>query len=127
MVGITAVTKLDSLVKGNKSTLMNSSVIFLTFSSEEIFQKIVFQCPCQKPQSTLYGASFLFVPALALFIVGILVNNVTWRLFTGCCYRTRSTHHGCRKGSVYLVKIIMQALVAPAAWIFIGFIDGRSA
>ncbi|XP_014664842.1 PREDICTED: protein FAM26F-like [Priapulus caudatus] len=125
MVGISAVTRLDNIIKGNKTTLMNSSVIFLTFSSEEIFQRIVFKCPCQKPESTLYGASFLFGPALALLIVGVLVNNVTWRLFTGCCHRTRSTQHGCRKSSVYLSRIITQALVAPAAWIFIAFVDGR--
>ncbi|XP_076304955.1 calcium homeostasis modulator protein 6-like isoform X1 [Tachypleus tridentatus] len=119
-----AFKKLGSAVQNHQASCVNGVVVVITLSSEEIFKKVAFQCPCSQPKSHLYGGCFLWAPALVLFILGILINTVTWRLFHGCIHRAHETSHGFKRGSYYCIRIIAQAVVAPSAWLFVSLLDG---
>lgn len=71
----------------HQSALGYSLVTLLTVGTERIFSTAVFQCPCTASWNLLYGLVFLLVPALALFLLGYVLNARTWRLLTGCCAR----------------------------------------
>lgn len=101
-------------------------VALLTAGGEQIFSSVVFRCPCND-LNFLYGMVFLLVPALALLLLGYILNKKTWKLFTGLC------QHGaklCRWGKLaatgmVLVQISFTALVAPSSWIAVALLSGN--
>lgn len=119
-----ALSKITGTVRDHEVSFVNGIVVVVTLSGEEVFRKVAFLCPCTKPSSEVYGASFIWGPATVLFTLGIVINNVTWRLLHGCCYRSSSTSHGLKKTCSVCLTIITRSLVAPSAWLFISFLDG---
>lgn len=110
---------------GSWTTIFNTVLIVVTISGEKAFNALSFSCPCAYPQNVYYGGCFLFVPAFCLFLVGILLDSKTWRITHGWFYRHKSTSHGCRRSCYYWMNIFSQSLVAPIAWLFIGFLGGE--
>ncbi|KAI4539419.1 hypothetical protein MG293_010811 [Ovis ammon polii] len=96
-------------------------VSLLTVGGERIFSSAVFQCPCSAAWNLPYGLVFLLVPALALFLLGCMLNGSTWRVLTGCC--SRGCCAGLRKAWVCL-NISVSALVAPLIWVSMALLGG---
>nr|XP_025858100.1 calcium homeostasis modulator protein 6 [Vulpes vulpes] len=91
-------TVLDLQLKQHRA-LGYGLVSLLTAGGERLFSTAVFQCPCSAAWNLPYGLVFLLVPALALFLLGLVLNARTWRLLTGCCARSsRSRARGCGAG-----------------------------
>lgn len=101
-------------------------VALLTAGGEQIFSSVVFRCPCSE-LNVLYGLVFLLVPALALWLLGYILNKRTWKLLTGVCQHRAKL---CRwrklaASLLVLVQISSTALVAPSSWIAVALLNGN--
>ncbi|XP_071327103.1 calcium homeostasis modulator protein 6 [Trachinotus anak] len=111
----------------NKQTNLGFGLVaLLTAGGEQIFSSVMFKCPCNK-LNFLYGLVFLLVPALALLLLGYILNKKTWKLLTGLCRRREKL---CRwktlaTTGVVLFQISTTALVAPASWIAVALLNGN--
>uniref|UniRef100_A0A8C6X512 Calcium homeostasis modulator family member 6 n=1 Tax=Naja naja TaxID=35670 RepID=A0A8C6X512_NAJNA len=117
---------LDFIVNHQK-ILGYGAVSLLTAGSERIFSVVVFNCPCNS-WNTLYGGMFLLMPALILFLLGLLLSARTWKVLTGCCSKGRPCR--CPRGNRlqrHLQVIgfaILSAAVAPLTWISVALLGG---
>ncbi|XP_070823002.1 calcium homeostasis modulator protein 6 [Chaetodon trifascialis] len=111
----------------NKQTNLGFGVVaLLTVGGEQIFSSVVFRCPCNE-LNFLYGMVFLLVPALALLLLGYILNKKTWKLSTGLCqHRAKLCHWRrlCATGMVF-AQISTTALVAPTSWIAVALLNGN--
>ncbi|XP_054843859.1 calcium homeostasis modulator protein 6-like [Eublepharis macularius] len=104
------------------------AVSLLTAGSERIFSVVVFKCPCNS-WNLLYGSVFMLVPALILFLLGLLLSTRSWRVLTGCCAPgrlSRAGHRGriCRYLRI-LWLVVIGAAVAPLTWIAVALLGGH--
>ncbi|XP_037376175.1 calcium homeostasis modulator protein 6-like [Talpa occidentalis] len=122
---VTSILKMLPKLFESRSNLEYGLVTLLTAGGESIFTTAVFQCPCHPTWNLPYGMVFLLVPALALFLLGFMLNTRTWRLMTGCCRRNRSQSCTCgfQRLKVFL-RISAIALVPPLTWVAVGLLGG---
>ncbi|KAM6968026.1 calcium homeostasis modulator protein 6 [Aplochiton taeniatus] len=100
-------------------------VALLTACSEQIFSSVVFRCPCSN-WNFWYGMVFLIVPALALLILGYILSNKTWKLFTGLCLRnSKFRWNNIWSGCTIFVQITTASVVAPTSWIAVALLNGN--
>ncbi|CAJ1087235.1 calcium homeostasis modulator protein 6 [Xyrichtys novacula] len=114
-------------IANQQSSLGFGVVALLTAGGEQIFSTVVFKCPCSPDLNFVYGIVFLLVPALALLLLGYILNKKTWKLFTGVC-RSGERSCGCRRMSAamyVLFQITAFALVAPLSWIAVALLSGN--
>ncbi|XP_022239592.1 calcium homeostasis modulator protein-like [Limulus polyphemus] len=111
-------------IKKYQVSFVNGTVVMITVVGETIFKYVAFKCPCSQPDAFLYGSSFICGPAVILFIIGMLINNTTWRLLYGCAKRSHHTNHGPKRSAYYCTEIIVRSLVAPGTWLFVSFLEG---
>ena len=100
-------------------------IALLTAGGEQIFSTVVFKCPCSR-WNLAYGMVFLLVPALALFVLGYLLNPKTWKLMTGLCLQ-KSKLCQCKKllaRTIVFYQITATAAVAPFSWIAVALLNG---
>ncbi|KAJ0065778.1 hypothetical protein NL108_018404 [Boleophthalmus pectinirostris] len=101
-------------------------ISLLTAGSEQIFSKVVFQCPCDQ-LNFLYGVVFLLVPALALITLGFILSKKTWKLVTGLCRREEKVCGSCSRVKS-LANVIFQistfVFLAPSTWIAVALLNG---
>ncbi|XP_072687563.1 calcium homeostasis modulator protein 6 [Canis lupus baileyi] len=120
-------TVLDLQLKQHRA-LGYGLVSLLTAGGERLFSAALFQCPCSAAWNLPYGLVFLLVPALALFLLGYVLNARTWRLLTGCCARSsRSRARGCGaglRGAVVCAQLGASAAVAPLTWVAVALLGG---
>ncbi|KAK2815418.1 hypothetical protein Q5P01_025885 [Channa striata] len=111
----------------NKQTNLGFGLVaLLTAGGEQIFSSAVFRCPCSE-LSFLYGLVFLLVPALALLLLGYILNKKMWKLVTGLCQGKAKV---CRwrklaATGTALFQISTTALVAPSSWIAVALLNGN--
>ncbi|KAL4657461.1 protein FAM26F-like [Arapaima gigas] len=115
-----------SFVQKQQTSLGFGLVALLTAGSEQIFSAVVFRCPCSTWNFT-YGIVFMLVPALVLLVLGYILSNKTWKLFTGLCRRKRKLlrfKYACTVAMVFL-QVTSTALVAPVSWIAVALLNGN--
>ena len=108
-----------------QSNLGCGLIALLTAGGEKIFSTVVFKCPCSH-WNFAYGMVFLLVPALALFVLGYLLNQKTWKLMTGLCLK-KSKLCQCKKllaRTIVFYQITVTAAVAPFSWIAVALLNG---
>ncbi|XP_041648813.1 calcium homeostasis modulator protein 6 [Cheilinus undulatus] len=115
------------LTIANKQTSLGFGVVaLLTAGGEQVFSSVVFQCPCSPELNFVYGLVFLLVPALALLLLGFILNKKTWKLLTGLCRKEKPC--SCRKlaaAVTILAQISCSALVAPTTWVAVALLNGN--
>ena len=101
-------------------------VALLTAGGEQIFSSVVFRCPCNE-LNFLYGMVFLWVPALALLLLGYILSKKTWKLLTGVCQRRAKLCRckGLTATGMVLFQISTSAMVAPSSWIAVALLNGN--
>uniref|UniRef100_A0A914CXW5 Uncharacterized protein n=1 Tax=Acrobeloides nanus TaxID=290746 RepID=A0A914CXW5_9BILA len=105
--------------------VLNGLIIVSTIGGQSLIGRLTFSCPCAYPLNIYHASTFIFGPALALFVFGLLINPNTWKLIHGCCNRSRGTSHPVGTAIVYWLQIVAQSLIAPIAWLFIAFLSGN--
>ncbi|KAK6482255.1 calcium homeostasis modulator protein 2 [Huso huso] len=117
--------KFVSLFFKSKDVMIFNGLIALgTVASQEVYSVFAFSCPCSPERNYLYGLTAIGVPALAVFLIGVMLNRNTWKLVFEC--RTR----GCRSlsstaGFALLGSIVGRAMVAPFTWTVISLLRGE--
>ena len=102
---------------------MYCSMVALTMGVQEIFQQVVFNCPCKRHFE--YGLAFLCGPAILLFFLGIFLDDTLCR--TG---PERDTEKAMRSPVCHYFKSLFTifyamtlASVAPVAWLVLSFLQ----
>ncbi|XP_028324929.1 calcium homeostasis modulator protein 2-like [Gouania willdenowi] len=118
--------KFVSLFFKSKDVMIFNGLIALgTVASQTAYNVFAFHCPCSPGRNYRYGLAAIGVPALVLFLVGIMINRNTWDLVSECRLRR------CRKLSgaaafTLLGNIIGRAAVAPLTWAVISLLQGQA-
>ena len=100
-------------------------MVALTMGVQEIFQQVVFNCPCKRHFE--YGLAFLCGPAILLFFLGIFLDDTLCR--TG---PERNTEKAMRSPVCHYFKslftifyAITLASVAPVTWLVLSFLQQK--
>nr|XP_046258899.1 calcium homeostasis modulator protein 2-like isoform X2 [Scatophagus argus] len=118
--------KFVSLFFKSKDVMIFNGLIALgTVAGQTAYNVFAFNCPCSAGRNYRYGLAAIGVPALAFFLVGIMMNKSTWDLVSECRLRK------CRKLSgaaafALLGTIIGRAVVAPLTWTVISLLRGQA-
>ncbi|XP_053447600.1 calcium homeostasis modulator protein 6 isoform X1 [Nycticebus coucang] len=100
-------------------------VTLLTVGGERIFSATVFQCPCTAAWNLSYSLAFMLVPALALLLLGFLLNARLWFMLTGCC---RSEVSSISASKLHVVRECLEvtaaALLTPLVWVAVALLGG---
>lgn len=118
--------------QGSKKTVIFSSLIVFTLVMEEIFETVVFRCPCKNHLA--YGLLFLLGPSVILLVAGILLNPNTWWL---CNVLSMKHQHydvnqncSCKKSKqrlcrvlVLVIDIFFKSLISPTIWLILSFLQ----
>lgn len=116
---------LSLFFKSKDVMIFNGLVALGTVGSQELFSVVAFHCPCSPARNYLYGLTAIGVPALALFIIGVILNNHTWNLVTECQYR-RTKNCSAAPTFLLLSSILGRAAVAPITWSVISLLRGEA-
>ena len=102
---------------------MYCSMAALTMGVQEIFQQVVFNCPCKRHFE--YGLAFLCGPAILLFFLGVFLDDTLCRI--GPERNTekamRSPVCGYFKSLFTIFYAVTLASFAPVAWLVLSFLQ----
>lgn len=118
--------KFMSLFFKSKDVMIFNGLIALgTVGGQTAYNIFAFTCPCSLSRNYLYGLTAIGVPALVLFLVGVMLNHNTWDILSECRLRR------CRKLSgvamfALLASIIGRAAVAPVTWSVLSLLRGEA-
>lgn len=115
-----------NIAQKQQTTLGFGLVALLTAGGEQIFSAVVFRCPCSS-WNFAYGTVFLLAPALVLLVLGYILSNKTWKMFTGLCLR-KPTQVRLKNICVFFkvfLQITTTAMVAPISWIAVALLNGN--
>nr|XP_057933207.1 calcium homeostasis modulator protein 2-like [Doryrhamphus excisus]XP_057933208.1 calcium homeostasis modulator protein 2-like [Doryrhamphus excisus]XP_057933209.1 calcium homeostasis modulator protein 2-like [Doryrhamphus excisus]XP_057933210.1 calcium homeostasis modulator protein 2-like [Doryrhamphus excisus]XP_057933211.1 calcium homeostasis modulator protein 2-like [Doryrhamphus excisus] len=116
--------KFASLFFKSKDVMIFNGLIALgTVASQTAYNVFAFDCPCSPGRNYYYGLAAIGVPALAFFIVGIILNKRTWDLVSE--FRLRKFRKlSAAAGSAVLGSILGRAVVAPLTWSVLSLLQG---
>ncbi|XP_030060719.1 calcium homeostasis modulator protein 3 [Microcaecilia unicolor] len=111
--------------QSNSESVMNGICGILALASVKIYSYFDFNCPCLPHYNMAYGMGVMFIPPIALFLCGLIVNRQSvimleeWKRPTGR-----------RKKDLAIVKfmcfsVIQKAMIAPMVWIIVTLLDGK--
>ncbi|KAG7333974.1 hypothetical protein KOW79_002381 [Hemibagrus wyckioides] len=111
--------------KSKDVMIFNGLIALGTVASQTAYNIFAFECPCSAQRNYLYGLAAIGVPALAFFLIGVMLNRSTWDLVSECRIRK------CRKFSgaaafALLGSIMGRAVVAPVTWSVISLLRGEA-
>ncbi|XP_026135186.1 calcium homeostasis modulator protein 2-like [Carassius auratus] len=111
--------------KSKNVVIFNGLIGLGTVASQTAYNIFAFHCPCSPKKNYLYGLVAIGAPALAFFVIGVMLNRNTWDFVSEC--RTRK----CRKLSLsaafaLLGSILGRAVVAPINWSVISLLRGEA-
>ncbi|XP_018549573.1 calcium homeostasis modulator protein 2 [Lates calcarifer] len=118
--------KFVSLFFKSKDVMIFNGLIALgTVASQTAYNVFAFDCPCSSGRNYLYGLAAIGVPALAFFLIGIMLNNSTWDLVSECRLRKCWKLSGATAFAL-VGTIIGRAVVAPLTWVVISLLQGQA-
>ncbi|XP_061084827.1 calcium homeostasis modulator protein 2-like [Conger conger] len=111
--------------KSKDVVLFNGLIALGTVASQTAYNVFAFDCPCSSGRNYRYGLAAIGVPALVLFLIGIILNKNMWTLVSEIRLRA------CRKVSVaatfaLLGSIMGRAAVAPVTWSVLSLLRGEA-
>ncbi|KAK7901551.1 hypothetical protein WMY93_018320 [Mugilogobius chulae] len=118
--------KFVSLFFKSKDVMIFNGLIALgTVAGQTAYSVFAFDCPCSSKKNYYYGLAAIGVPALVLFLVGVMLNRSTWDLLAECQLRR------CRKLSAaaafaVLANVVGRAVVAPLTWAVLSLLQGQA-
>ncbi|XP_072292908.1 calcium homeostasis modulator protein 2-like [Eucyclogobius newberryi] len=111
--------------KSKDVMIFNGLIALSTVAGQTAYTVFAFDCPCSPKRNYYYGLAAIGVPALVLFLVGIMLNRNTWDLLAECRLRR------CRKLSAaaafaVLASVLGRAVVAPLTWAVLSLLQGQA-
>ncbi|XP_055027001.2 calcium homeostasis modulator 1 [Misgurnus anguillicaudatus] len=113
-------------LQANQESFMNGICGIMALASAQMYSSFEFTCPCLPDYNYAYGVGILVVPPIWFFLLGFVLNNnisvltEEWKRPVG----KRRKDPGVLR---YMFSSMTQrALIAPAVWIAVTLMHGRS-
>lgn len=113
-------------LQANQESFMNGICGIMALASAQMYSSFEFTCPCLPDYNYAYGIGILVVPPIWFFLLGFVMNNnisvltEEWKRPVG----KRRKDPGVLR---YMFSSMTQrALIAPAVWIAVTLMDGKS-
>ncbi|XP_020644587.3 calcium homeostasis modulator protein 2 [Pogona vitticeps] len=116
---------LSLFFKSKDVMIFNGLVALGTVGSQELFSVVAFHCPCSPARNYIYGLAAIGVPALALFVIGIIWNNHTWNLVSEC-HKRGTKNFSAAANFLIFGSVMGRAAVAPVTWSVISLLRGEA-
>ncbi|XP_063162209.1 calcium homeostasis modulator protein 3 [Candoia aspera] len=111
--------------QSNSESVTNGICGLLALASVKIYTIFDFNCPCLVKYNMAYGLGIMFIPPVALFLCGLIVNRQfvvmleEWRRPTGDRRKNPSIiRYMCS-------SVVQRAMIAPIVWILVTLLDGK--
>lgn len=118
--------KFVSLFFKSKDVMMFNGLIALgTVAGQTAYNVFAFHCPCSPARNYLYGLAAMGVPALVLFLVGVMLNHNTWDILSECRLKRCWKLSGVALFAL-LASIVGRAAVAPITWSVLSLLRGEA-
>ena len=114
------------LLRNSKRSLLYATIAALTIGLQELFESVVFDCPCER--HFVYGMAFLWAPSFLLFLPGILLEKKLWRKFPRRIYKTENAEKPITRQFrtlLFTLEMFVRASVAPIAWLVMSFLQQK--
>ncbi|XP_058043644.1 calcium homeostasis modulator protein 2 [Ahaetulla prasina] len=116
---------LSLFFKSKDVMIFNGLVALGTVGSQELFSVVAFHCPCSPTRNYIYGLAAIGVPALALFVIGVIWNNHTWNLVAEC-HKRGTKNFSAAANFLIFGSVMGRAAVAPITWSVISLLRGEA-
>ncbi|TRY56166.1 hypothetical protein DNTS_002524, partial [Danionella cerebrum] len=114
------------ILQSNQESFMNGICGIMALASAQLYTSFEFNCPCIPEYNYSYGISMLVIPPIWFFLLGFVLNNNVsmlaeeWKRPMGERRKDPSVlRYMC-------VSISQRSLIAPAVWISVTLMDGKS-
>lgn len=113
-------------LQANQESFMNGICGIMALASAQLYSTFEFTCPCLPEYNYAYGVGILIVPPLWFFMLGFVLNNnisiltEEWKRPTGQRQKESAVLR------YMLCSMTQRALIAPAVWIAVTLMDGKS-
>ncbi|XP_005160176.1 calcium homeostasis modulator protein 1 [Danio rerio] len=114
------------ILQSNQESFMNGICGIMALASAQLYTSFEFNCPCIPEYNYSYGISMLVIPPIWFFLLGFVLNNNVsmlaeeWKRPIG----QRSKDPAVMR--YMCVSISQRSLIAPAVWISVTLMDGKS-
>ncbi|XP_076001755.1 calcium homeostasis modulator 1 [Genypterus blacodes] len=113
-------------LQSNQESFMNGICGIMALASAQMYSAFEFSCPCMPEYNYNYGIGLLVVPSIWFFLVGFVMNNNVSVL----AEEWKRPMGKRRKDPTILrymfVSMAQRSLIAPAVWICVTLMDGKS-
>ncbi|KAI7811171.1 calcium homeostasis modulator protein 1 [Triplophysa rosa] len=117
---------MSQILQSNQESFMNGICGIMALASAQLYTSFEFNCPCMPEYNYSYGISMLVIPPIWFFMLGFVLNNNVsilaeeWKRPKGQRRKDPSIlRYMC-------VSISQRSLIAPAVWISVTLMDGKS-
>ncbi|XP_067298731.1 calcium homeostasis modulator 1 [Pseudorasbora parva] len=114
------------ILQSNQESFMNGICGIMALASAQLYTSFEFNCPCIPEYNYSYGISMLVIPPIWFFFLGFILNNNVSML----AEEWNRPMGQRRKDSTVMrymcVSISQRSLIAPAVWISVTLMDGKS-
>uniref|UniRef100_A0A8C1C068 Calcium homeostasis modulator 1 n=2 Tax=Cyprinus carpio TaxID=7962 RepID=A0A8C1C068_CYPCA len=114
------------ILQSNQESFMNGICGVMALASAQLYTSFEFNCPCIPEYNYSYGISMLVIPPIWFFLLGFVLNNnisilaEEWKRPVGQRRKDPAViRYMC-------VSISQRSLIAPAVWISVTLMDGKS-
>ncbi|XP_059409297.1 calcium homeostasis modulator protein 1-like [Carassius carassius] len=114
------------ILQSNQESFMNGICGVMALASAQLYTSFEFNCPCIPEYNYSYGISMLVIPPIWFFLLGFVLNNnismlaEEWKRPVGLRRKDPAViRYMC-------VSISQRSLIAPAVWISVTLMDGKS-
>ncbi|XP_051983423.1 calcium homeostasis modulator protein 1 [Xyrauchen texanus] len=114
------------ILQSNQESFMNGICGIMALASAQLYTSFEFNCPCIPEYNYSYGISMLVIPPIWFFVLGFVLNNNVsilaeeWKRPVGQRKKDPTVlRYMC-------VSISQRSLIAPAVWISVTLMDGKS-
>ncbi|XP_046899645.1 calcium homeostasis modulator protein 1 isoform X1 [Hypomesus transpacificus] len=113
-------------LQSNQESFMNGICGIMALASAQLYSAFEFSCPCIPEYNYAYGIGLLIVPPIWFFLLGFVLNNnismlaEEWKRPTGKRQKDPTILR------YMFVSITQRSLIAPAVWIAVTLMDGKS-
>ncbi|XP_003218539.2 calcium homeostasis modulator protein 3 [Anolis carolinensis] len=109
----------------NSESVTNGICGLLALASVKIYTSFEFNCPCLAKYNMAYGLGIMFIPPVALFLCGLIVNRQFMVMLEEWKRPT-----GDRKKNLAIIRymcssVLQRAMIAPVVWIIVTLLDGK--
>ncbi|XP_028825849.1 calcium homeostasis modulator protein 1-like [Denticeps clupeoides] len=117
---------LFQFLQANQESFMNGLCGIMALASAQLYTSFEFTCPCLPEYNYAYGIGILLVPPIWFFMLGFVLNNNV-SMLTEEWKRPAGKRDKDPKVLRYMLcSITQRSLIAPAVWISVTLLDGKS-